>query len=226
MNTILHDATNPAQVEVEYFSPAEYFLGIAKHAVASRQDVRAALPGMGEVAILPSLNEYIADVPDMREFCQAPVSHFNTTSLSREDISRVTAAGKPRNIKDLLWQAAFHASQGRLVESRVNGEAVHLFDVIGFHHWPNLTRLPMSQNSMRICALLTRQPSSIMLVHRKLGIQPEEVYQVYSAACSAGLVNVVSNHMAQAELEDANVGSEPTPQHGLIRSLFNKVAGL
>ncbi len=226
MNTILHDGTNPALDGAEYFSPAKYFLGIAKHALASHHDMRATLPGRGEVAILPSRNEYVADVPDMREFCLAPASQFKTTLLSKEDIALLTAACKPRSIMDLLWQAAFHASQGRLVESRVNGEAVHLFDVIGFHHWPNLTRLPMSQNTMRICALLTRHPSSIMLVHRKLGIKPEEVYQVYSAACSAGLVNVVSSHMAPAELEDVDVGHEPTRQHGILRSLFTKVAGL
>ncbi|HEY5995222.1 MAG TPA: hypothetical protein VIU46_11565 [Gallionellaceae bacterium] len=226
MIEMLPEAPYLAEDKVDYFSPADYFLGVVKHAVASNQNVRATLRGKGDISILPARNEYYANVPNMAEFCQAPASQIETKELNKDEVVHLSDTGMPRNIKDLLWQAAFHASQGRLVESRVNGESVHLYDVIQFHHWPNLTRLPKTQNTMRICALLTRTPSSIMLVHRKLGIEPGEVHQVYSAACSAGLVNKVSGHLAQAYIDDTNDGHEPVLEHSLFHSLFAKIKGL
>ncbi len=225
-NTALHPQ---ARMPV-YFSPTDYFLGFARRIAKSRGNMRIDWPGRGHVVILPERREYYANVPDMAEFCQAPASEFELSLLKKDEEARLAALGPAGAIDDLLWQAAFHASQGRLVESRTNGEAVRLSDIIRFRRWPNLTRLPKTPNTMRICALLTRHPSSILLVHRMLGIAPEEVYQVYSAACSSGIVNVLSNHLGQSDIE-ANILDGEAPlgamhEHGLLRSLLSKISAL
>jgi len=208
-----------------YFSPKGYFVGIAKDVVASQSNMRIELPGNGTVVMLPGRHEYYASVPNMVEFCQTSAKDFKKTPLKNDTADDF---GRARHIGELLWQAAFHASQGRLIESASNGEAVHIYDVIRFTSWPNLTRLPKTANTMRICALLTRHPSSIMLVSRKLGIESEEVFQVYSAACSSGIVNVISNHMGRADtqagVEDVEI--EHGQEHGLLHSLFAKISGL
>lgn len=212
----------------EYFSPGGYFLGLAKRLAASHSNARIALPGRGEVSIMPDQHKFYANVPDMAEFCQAPAAAFEVSTLRKDEDAHLHEMGHARNINELFWQAAFHASQGRLIESSSNGETVHIYDVIRLHHWPNLTRLPKTQNTMRICALLTRSPSTIMLVPRKLGIEPREVYQVYSAACSSGLVNVISNHLGRTDTQ-ADIESEPieaSQGQGLLRSLFSKISGL
>ena len=214
----------------EYFAPSDYFLGIAGKVIAAGSGATISLNGRGEVLILPEHGEYIAKVADMAEFCRAPAGEFRLSHVGKDDYSRLSSGGKCGNIPELLWEAAFYASQGRLVGSRSNEESVHIYDVIRFHHWPNLTRVSQTPNTMRICALLTRQPSSIMLVARKLGIDHAEMYQVYSAACSYGIVNVVSNHMGRADVQASigdDEGAAPAPhQHGLIRALFTKIAGL
>lgn len=55
------------------------------------------------------------------------------------------------------------------------------------------------------------------------------MYQVYSAACSYGIVNVVSNHLGRADVQ-ANIGdaaaAEGPHPHGLLRALFAKISGL
>lgn len=229
MNQTMPEATHsPVEYSPEYFSPGGYFLGLAKRLAASNSNARIALPGKGEVSIFPEQRKYYSNVPDMAEFCQAPASAFEVSSLRKDEDAHQQKMGHEKNINELFWHAAFHASQGRLIESSSNGETVHIYDVIRFHHWPNLTRLPKTQNTMRICALLTRNPSTIMLVHRKLGIEPKEVYQVYSAACSSGLVNVISNHLGQTDTQAdiENVQTEMQQGHGLLRSLFAKISRL
>ncbi len=230
MSQLFQTAVRPDAGMPVYFSPASYFLGFARRIAAAQGNMRVALPGRGEVIIWPERREYCTNVPDMAEFCRTPASEFELGLLKKDEETRLTGLGPARPIGDLLWQAAFHASQGRLVASRSNGEAVRLSDIIRFRRWPNLTRLPKTPNTMRICALLTRHPSSILLVSRKLGIAPEEVYQVYSAACSSGIVNVLSNHLGQSDIEadiqDEEAPLRPMQEPGLIRSLLSKISGL
>ncbi len=208
-----------------YFSSADYVLGILKHAIASHSNTQIDLSGNGSVTVLPAKGAYHAAVNDMEAFCRADTSAFRIAA-QKKDAKPDAAAGPARPIRELLWHAAFHAAQGRLVESHSNGEPVRIFDVITFRRWPNLTRLPTTRNTMRICALLTRQPTSIMLAPRKLGIEQEEVFQVYSAACSSGLVHVVGDHQGDADINDLGARPDPRIDDGLLHSLFTKIMGL
>lgn len=217
----------PADAGDVTFAPAHHLLGIVQRIVASGSNSRIALPGKGEVFIIPGRNEYHADVQDMAEFCRTPSAHFNVTGISGD--TQLFTSSTARNIKELLWQAAFHASQGRLLDGCTK------YDVVKFNHWPNLTRLPVTPNAARICALLTRHPTTIMLVHRVLGIDKEEVCHIYSAAYSAGIAHIahsmgrtpeVAAGLARLEATVDAEKSEPTHERGLFRSLFAKISGL
>lgn len=198
------------------FPAADYFLGIAQRIISSGVNTRVVLDGRGEVSIFPARREYSATIPDLSEFFGAPAARFKTYPLSDADSPQ-----SPRHLSELLWQAAFHASQGRMMEGTSK------YDVVQFRQWPNLPQLPKTANTARICALLTRHPMTIMLVHRQLGIDKEEVYRVYSAAKSAGLTSMVSqNPQAIGDMPKAELPEPPPERTGLFRSLLSKVAGL
>lgn len=223
-------AQSASFTQAAYFAPSDYFLGVARKVIASGSDVQVTLPDRGEVIIAPARGAYFADIRDRTEFFRAPAADFKVGQIKKDSDAPLLSAGPAGHISELLWEAAFHASQGRLVGSRSNEEAVHLYDVIRFDHWPNLSRLSQTPNTMRICALLTRAPSSIMLVARKLGIDAAELYQVYSAACSYGIVTVVSSHLGQADVQ-ANIDDDGGQSglalaQGVIRALFAKITGL
>jgi hypothetical protein len=198
------------------FPAADYFLGIAQRIISSGANTQIVLEGKGEVTLYPARREYSATIPDMAEFFKAPAAQFKVTPLTGN-----TAPQNPRHIGELLWQAGFHASEGRMVEGTSK------YDVVQFRHWPNLPHLPKTANTARICALLTRHPMTIMLVHRQLGIEKDEVYRVYSAAHSAGLTSMVSQNPQALGDTPKNELPEPPPERtGLFRSLLSKVAGL
>lgn len=206
------------------FSAADYFLGIAQRIAASGDNTRIVLPGRGEVFLFPGRREYSADIPDMAEFFQAPAAQFEITALS----ATTTPSPGCKNLGELLWQAAFHASQGRLINDATK------YDVVQFNYWPNLPRLPKTPNTARICALLTRHPTTIMLVHRKLGIDKEELYRVYSAAYCAGIARIrnlesTTQLRAPDSITEADLVTETTaqsPKQGMLHSLFSKISGL
>ena len=98
--------------------------------------------------------------------------------------------------------------------------------------WPNLTRLPYDENFMRICALLSRHPTSVMLATRILKIPAAEMNRFYCAAYYAGMVKVKNQR-------DPNLGpvsenpplSEPQPaappkNAGLLGKLFKRLVGI
>ncbi len=207
-----------AEAAGEAFVPADHLLGIVQRIVALRANARIVLPGRGEIAVFAGRSEYRANVRDMAAFCSAPATHFEMSTISEADIE--SYLGPARHIRDLLWCAAFHASQGRLVEG------CSKYDVVQFRHWPNLTRLPVTPHAARVCALLTRHPTTIMLVHHILGIEKKEVYQIYSAAHSAGLVEKVSGNPHAPSGAAEEVQTQPAQARGLFRSLFAKIAGL
>lgn len=201
------------------FFPAQgYFLGIAQNILESLESATVALPGIGEVHLFPSRNAYYTDIHDLADFCSAPASQFKVTILGEAPAANT----QERHIRELMWQAAFHASRGNLIDS------CSKFDVVQFLRWPNLTRLPKTQNTMRICALLTRYPMTIMLVDRKLGIDKKELYQIYSAAYCAGLARIVSTIDKEPANETAvGVTSEETgSERGFLSSLFSKITRL
>jgi hypothetical protein len=218
-NVLLELSSSTADAGTTTFAPADHLLGIVQRIVASRDNTRIVLPGKGEIAILPGLGEYYASVQNMAEFCTAPPTQFQVSALGEAALP--STAGK-RNIQELLWNAAFQASQGRLAEG------CSKYDVVQFRHWPNLTRLPVTPNAARICALLTRHPTTIMLLHRMLCIDKEEVYQIYSAAYCAGIANTISRTPESANPETQVAEGQPAPaqERGIFRSLFAKISGL
>lgn len=207
-------ASNPVEGTESAFSPADYFLGIAQRAIASGVDTRVALPGAGEVSLFPARQMYSANLSDPEGFFQEAAGKFKVTTLDASAEPK-----EPRHMAELLWTAGFHASRGRVTEG------TSMFDVVQFHHWPNLTKLPHTPNTARICALLTRHPTTIMLAHRLLGIKKDEVYRIYSAAYAAGIANIIHQNpeaTAAAETE----AEEKSEARGLFRSLFSKISGL
>ncbi len=195
-------------------------VSLVQRILSSGQNTRITVANIGEVSILPQLGTYHSAVEDMPAFCTSPRTKFEIHLLADAEITTISAPGK--DIKDLLWQVAFYAHHDSLIESCSEN------DVIQFKHWPNLTRLPVTPNTARICALLTRNPTSITLVRRVLGIDKNEVNQVISAAFSAGIVNTISRGPSLVNSEPAVTEAKPeqTQKSGLWNSLFAKISSL
>lgn len=202
------------------FTPAAHLLNIVQRLLNSQANSQITLPGMGSITILSQRREYHADVNDMPEFSIAPAKNYEIRSLENAELTTISPSGK--DVRDLLWQLAFHIYEDSLIESCSEN------DVIQFNRWPNLTRLPTTPHTARICALLTRHPTSITLVRRVLGIDKKEVNRVISAAYSAGIVNTISHgpSLVTSESTAADIKAEPIQKSGLWNSLFAKISSL
>jgi hypothetical protein len=202
------------------FAVDDYAIGILLNLSPETESVKITHPDKGDILISPKRGEYIARISDAPGFFQADKSVFTVTVLKEKFPSDVQV----KSMEDLLWEATQHASQGRLIEG------LHKYDVVQFTRWPNLTRVSITPNVMRICALLTRFPSGAHLAQAILGIKAAEMYAVCSAAKVIGIVKLLNRTMKSDADEDKQVeelGRRAESKSGLfLGRLFSKLSGL
>lgn len=206
-------ATRTESGSTDYFQPGNYVIDIIRRAVANQQCVRVSAEGRGTLLLLPKRGEYIAEFPSPARFFATPAKEFQVDVMETEPAALPRGAAHGRNIDELMWNAAYHASGGRLMEG------CRRDDVVQFRHWPNLSRLPTTPNTMRVVALLTRHPTSITLARHLLKIDAGEIYQIYSAAHCAGIAHVLNRKPEDPVLK-------PHRNQALLGMLLNKIAGL
>ncbi len=213
MNAVTQIEGDARTAGVDYFDPDDYLINTLRRATANQQDIHLEVEGLGELVMLSVRGEYFAYVGDMAAFITAPQAKTRLTILAAGDhrIPESTQIG--RNIDELMWQAAFYASQGRLMQG------CYRDDVVELELWPNLSRLPHGPNAMRIAALLSRHPTSIFFAARLLKLEPAELYEFYSAARAAGFARAINRTPEEPKLE-------PHRNQSLLSSLMKKIAGL
>jgi len=194
--------------EDQTFSADDYLINIVKRAVNNRQNIHISLKGNGSITVLPSIGEYFNNTEDLEAFCATEATWFKVSVLGEKD-SVTDDTG--RNIDELMWMSGFYASSGRLLEGCLRHDVVELM------HWPNLTRLPGTENSMRIASLLSSCPTSITLARHFLKVDKEEIYQFYSAAHCAGLARAVNRVAKEPVLK-------PHRNQALLGLLLQKIS--
>ncbi|OHC69970.1 MAG: hypothetical protein A2045_17320 [Rhodocyclales bacterium GWA2_65_20] len=208
--------------EIGIFSADQCFLGLAQRVASGNTITHILRKEVGEVVIDPLRRRYTALIPKPESFYRTPPGGFRTA-----ETKTASFPGYPeRDLAELLWIAAHHASAGRLLAG------CSKYDVVRLRHWPNLSRLPVTPNTMRLCAFLSRRPSAIHLARKLLGIDEDEAYSFYSAALCAGALELVSRAPARNQAEPEPV-SEPAPaatgrpsERSVLRLLWNRVSRL
>jgi len=207
-----------AQAEQTSFDPAGYLLGVIQRVVANRQPALIYASGIGAIAIAPELELYITELTrdELAAFCRLPATQFKTKRMDQAEIRQLIDQGiQGRNLDELHWCAAHYVAQGRLMKGCGRD------DVVLLKSWPNLTRLPVTPNGVRIAALLTRFPTTVSLAHRLLKIPVAEMNEFYSAAAACGIAVAVNRKPEQPPAELA-----PHRSRGLLSALFERVMGM
>lgn len=200
-----------------HFNPEEYLINILLRAVANKQDISVSTASGDKVAIFPARGDYYSFVNDMAAFCISNIDDLVVKVLTDLDINEIRKDKEHgRNFDELLWQASYYASQGRLIEG------CRREDVVELRYWPNLTRLPCPSSSVVIAALLTRYPTSITLASRILGVPMSEMLEFYSAAYSAGFIKVHNRSMQSHDLEPHKL--KPHRDSTMLGKLLSRIS--
>lgn len=200
-------------VGVDYFDPDAYLLGGLRRATANGQDVSFELSGHGKLLVSSSRAIYVAQTDDLPALLTADGRALKPTVMASSQVLDLIGGKRGRHIDELMWQAAHHVSEGRLMKG------LYRDDVVSLTQWPNLSRLPHTPNALRIATLLFRHPTVLILAARMLKVSEAELFQFYSAAAAAGIAKPVNRAPQEIALP-------PHRNHGLLSALFRKVTGM
>ncbi|MGM0564917.1 MAG: hypothetical protein ACQES2_11345 [Pseudomonadota bacterium] len=186
-------------------------LDLLERSKRKKQNLHVKLKGSGQLVVLGGEGLYRQSGCSLEQLLAANPSNTTVKSLSDKAPSVKSAKDKGRELEELLWMIAYELSEGDLL---FGAEET---DVFKLHRWPNFTRIPHTDDCLRIAALVTRRATSVRLAAKVLNVPIQEVKRFYSAAKAAGYTNHLAEKAEVIQLD------ERRENNSFISSLLNKL---
>jgi len=213
-----------------YYTPEHFLQGVIARAIAHAREIQRPVriddPNGAALYLDPcsGIAYQARSANALRALAQLPTR--GTVSLSRVESSDAPAleslAG--RSLEALEWDVALWASRGRVPVG------THLDHPVRLLAWPNLTRLAVPPEAMRIAGLWSKGGISLRDTVRLLGVPQRYVFAFYSACLALGHVEQLSSPGAVAvarhnALAVGAVEAGAPPMRGLFKRILGKLLG-
>lgn len=150
---------------------------------------------------------------DDRLSSSAEIKYLDAEEL-RNTIDRISGQSRSISLETFLWDIGLQTCKGRIPSE------VSITDRQYLRRWPNVTRMKLTDNALKIIAYWVRRPCSLSEIHEKLEVPLQDVFSVFTAAYSAGLADRAkreSDSIIEAENIHAN------EKRGLFNSLMSRL---
>jgi hypothetical protein len=223
------DLDDPTTHATLFYAPENFLQGVIARALAHARDIGrpvriddtrgAAIfldPRGGRAYPTRSANA-------VRALAQLPTR--GTVSMARVEARDAALLDglTSRPLEALEWDVALWACRGRLPRG------THLDHPVRLRCWPNLTRLAVPPEAMRIAGLWSRGSISLRDTVRILGIPQRYVFAFYSACHALGLVEQLAIPSLALAARLAPPAADPAraapPLRGLFKRLLGKLLG-
>lgn len=184
------DPEDPQQVANAQYDPTDFLQSHLSRACSTVIDknrcVQMETP-RGAIYLLPDCNSASVKFSDsqLRTLSMVPIVENSIlvsvleSSYTIEQIDTSSTVDRDA----LLWKTTLWASRGRVPLGTCLNTPVFL------RQWPNMTRLLLFPHALRIAALWTNQPHSLLATANTLAIPQRHVFGFYSAAHALGLAS-------------------------------------
>ena len=212
--------------DVRPFDPEQGLLGLLL--MVRRDQVPAVIVEGAQRVILkidPIADQVLSLVDDetLKTLAQNPALRLQARTPSSADVPANTPV-RHLTLQALLWQVGAWTANGRLTNRLQPNTPVQL------RHWPNLTRLAMLPEALRLAAFLSRSPASPVLTVKMLRVAPADLFNFLAASESLGLLRYspIGSTEAKATTPAVESGKQeiPTARRGFLGRLLARIAGL
>jgi hypothetical protein len=225
----LDDAS--ARVAV-FYEPANFLQGMISRARSHAQEIGRPVKindGLGTVLYLSPSENHVHQVcsnNSLRALAQLPTQPSVQMSQIEPHEFASMEDFPTRPLISLEWDAALWASRGRLPLGTDLDAPVRL------NAWPDLTRLVIPPEAMRIAGLWSRQRLSLRQTLEQLQIPQRYVFAFYSACHALNLVSqpaairqTQAAHQPLPTLAALDPQEAVAPQQPAMRGLFKRLLG-
>lgn len=221
------DLDNEAACANIYYNPQSFLQGSVARAVAHAREINRPIKvsdGKGVVLFFDPRGNFVyqnRSTNALRALSQLPTRGTVTMAKVETRDAPLLEGLVTRSLESVEWDLALWASRGRLPKGTSLDRPVKLLI------WPNLTRLALPPEAMRIAGLWSRNTPSLRETVRMLGIPQRYVFAFYSASLSLGLIAQLDRAVPAASTppgQPRNPDSEPALR-GLFKRLLGKLLG-
>ncbi|TDX99636.1 hypothetical protein [Thiohalophilus thiocyanatoxydans] len=214
------------------FDLDRFLLGRAIEALdTSKQGHESALIkcwGHKSILIQPAKGEVLTNLSDnqIRSMAIAPLddrlsSSVEVTYLDRAGVDSVAASisGQTRSmsVETFMWDLGLLTCKGRIPYDISTADRQYL------RRWPNITRIKLTDDGLKIIAYWARNPCSLYEMSEKLELPLQEVFSIFTAAHAAGLADRARRE-ADAVVEPVEVPKNE--KRGLFGSLLSRLRNM
>ncbi len=140
-----------------------------------------------------------------------------TMRILEKDEMPPEQSGSVQPLEAFLWKLAVRTARGRIPVG------TDLRAPISLRHWPNLSRLMPIRHGLRISALWTKQPVSLMETATLLDIAPKYIFSFYSAARA---LDLIEQSKRQTKEKKPRETSSQSPEHkGFLSKILARLRG-
>jgi len=221
----------PGKTDEMCFDLSRFLLGVVLNALAKADcDQQIAVVSCWndrKIVIDPKQGKISSNLNDnqIRSLAIAPIddnllaqtqTKFYQSGSVNSELDAILASTDLRHFpqENFLWNFGLLTCRGRIPAE---------FTVCNRHYlrrWPNLTRLIVPANAMRILAYWYQQPCSLMDIKTQLDVPLQDIFTVFSAAYAAGLAGEAKRQsdeiMQVAELNEHE-------NRGLMKSIISRL---
>jgi hypothetical protein len=211
------DPNDQVQLAKAYYDPHRFLQGLVcdarDEARVRGRGVRIAGP-WPEIVLDPARGLARVTEPDarLRPYCVQPAAREQSRLEFLDDTPIDRELPGTLNLDALIWKLALWASRGRLPSDTPVDAPVTLV------RWPNFTRLLVSPGAMRIAALWTHEPHSLLATAERLGLPQRAVFAFYSAASALELA-----HCHASPVRMRHTPSAPRVRGGIIGRIVRRL---
>ena len=205
------------------YEPMNHLQGYIERAyrLAIQHDRNVLLEGPWRpIIIMPETHEIWVEQSHSHLFALAtmPVQPEDVTiRILEEEEPLPEQNGSIQPLEPFLWKLAVRTAKGRIPAG------TDLRAPVSLRHWPNLSRLMPIRHALRISALWTKQPVSLMETAELLDIAPKYIFSFYSAARALGLIE---QRKRDREKKDSKTPSPQPPEHkGFLSKILARLRG-
>jgi hypothetical protein len=197
------DLTDSKQLRNLFYAPQDYSVFKLLKVVAEAAQAKIAQEIScwdGRFVVLPDKKQVPTDLSDVRlkqlSFFRASagtgitttgvlafepkVRALQTPEQLQAALAPLPAGAKAASVEALVWKLTVWMSRGRAPQGTALDEPVAM------RHWPNMTRLLVTPNALRIAALWSGEARSLLNTAEVLKIPLAHVLTFYSAASAIG----------------------------------------
>lgn len=223
----------PGMTDEMCFIPERFLLGsllaARDQAAANHQTAVLNCWNDRKIVIDPDQQTISTDLTDnqIRSLAIAPIddnlsspihSKFYPAGEVNSELDAVLSTSKLRHFSQeiFMWNLGLLTCRGRIPEE---------FAVSNRHYlkrWPNLTRVRIPDNAMRILAYWSQQPCTMLDIKEQLDVPFQDIFTVFSAAYAAGLTGEAKRRSDQImQVIELNAHK----RRGLMKSIITRLRG-